>query len=106
MKLAVLVLMRTYHLEVIKKRRTAFAQLRSSFSALADNVKKIHCDERAAESLSLLVSNLSNYLCGTTTDLSEKAVGDVFQRAMKDTSPSTKTAMIPNTMPRRSMVMK
>ena len=40
---------------------------------------------KAAESMSLLVSNLSKYLCGTARELSEEAVKDVFQRAMIDT---------------------
>ena len=68
-----------------------FAQLRYSFSALAHNVTKIYRDRKTTESLSFLVSNLRNYLCGTTTELSEEAVRDVFQRAMKDIFPSTTT---------------
>ena len=47
--------------------------------------------KKAAESLSLFEINLSNYLCVTTAELSEKAERDVFQRAMKDTFPLTKT---------------
>ena len=78
---------------MIKKRRITFAQLRSNFSALADNVKKIHRNGKLPEIPSLLVSYLSNHLCVKTTELSEETLKDMFQRAMKDNfpSPTTKT---------------
>ena len=61
-----------------KKSEGKLSQLQRSFLALPDNERKIQSHKRAAETISLLVSYLISYHCGTATDLSEEAVRDVF----------------------------
>ena len=72
----------------LQERRVAFAQLRSKFLALIDNVTKTEINRKVPQTMSTFADHLVESL-HDNIDLDETGVQHVFQQAMNTTSDSS-----------------